>query len=88
MVPITMQTILTLDLGHNNSFAKPPLPPTAPVEEDLIDVDLSRHFIFLDVEMDSDQESNSSGILLSSSSSKMEEEAPPLGSEVEMIEFD
>jgi len=45
-IPLTMQTILTLNLSRSNPFTWPPLPPPPREEEDLMDVDLSKDYIF------------------------------------------
>jgi len=68
VVPITMRTILTLNLGYNNLFARLPLPPPPHVDKHLMDLDIPKDFIFPNAEINSDQESNSSYIPLPSSS--------------------
>jgi len=76
MILVTMRIVLTLDLGHNNHFARPPpfLPPE--VVKDLMDVDLLEDFVFLDAKLDLDHESNSSFISFPSLSFEIEEETP------------
>jgi len=45
-IPITMHTTITLDLHHNNPFARPHPPPPPEVEADEMDVDLSANYVF------------------------------------------
>jgi len=57
-IPLTMQTVLTLDLSRSNPFARPPPPPPPREEEDLMDVNLPEDYIFQALGEDSDRESH------------------------------
>jgi len=63
-IPVTMQTVLTLDLSGSNPFARPPPPPPPREEEDLMDVDLPKDYIFRGPGEDSGRESHHSSVLV------------------------
>jgi len=63
-IPMTMQTVLTMDLSESNPFARPPPPPPPWEEEDLMDVDLLEDYIFRRPSEDSDREFHYSFVLV------------------------